>query len=347
MSTKHTESMKAFQTKYNLSFQNFFTIGSNPKIEKNNIIENIPTACLMLLNTDKACSSKGSCSQVCLIASGNPIYYANKMQCRIRRNNALMSDYISEDKFKTDSMFLRYLIINCFRFYSKNRSSKTIAFRLNGVSDWSFEKFPIKLTKEDTDYILKAFNIYIEPIEYSNVFEAVNRGLDLELNQSCSIKTQYYDYTKKLSRDFKLVKSLKNYHLTLSHGSSEDTFLKALELNLNYAAAFNLKKSEALPKTFTYRGKVLNVIDGDLSDCRFLDIDTSTHIVGLRFKIVKNQNNAKKLEFCIDTTKEDIDNIKYSKLINIVKTDKKMNTIFKLQGMEYIKALSIKYSNFV
>ena len=39
MTTKHTESMKAFQKKYNLSFQNFFTIGSNPKIEKNNKID--------------------------------------------------------------------------------------------------------------------------------------------------------------------------------------------------------------------------------------------------------------------------------------------------------------------
>ena len=346
MTTKHTESMKAFQKKYNLSFQNFFTIGSNPKIEKNNKIENIPTACLMLLNTDKACSSKGSCSQVCLIASGNRVYYEAKMKCRIRRNNALMADYIDTDKFKTDSMFFRYLIINSFRFYAKNRESKTIAFRFNGVSDWSYEKFAIKLTKEDTDYIQRAFNIYIEPIEYKNIFEAINKGLDLELNQSCSIKTQYYDYTKKLSRNFSLAKSL-NYHLTLSHGSSEDTFSKALELGLNYAAAFNLKKSEPLPKTFTYRGKKLSVIDGDVSDCRFLDIDTSTHIVGLRFKIVKNQDNAKKLEFCIDTTQEDIDNIRYSKLIDIVKTNEKMSTLYQLKGMEYIKELSVKYAAFV
>ena len=113
MATKHTESMKAFQNKYNLSFQNFFTF-TNPKIEKNNKIEEIPTACLMLMNTPKACPAAGSCRSVCLITSGNPIYKDGKMKCRLRRNNAFMQDY---------QMFLRYLVINCFRHYFKNKAS--------------------------------------------------------------------------------------------------------------------------------------------------------------------------------------------------------------------------------
>ena len=79
MSTKHTASMKAFQNKHNLSFQNFFTF-TNPKIEKNNKIEEIPTACLMLMNTPKACPAAGSCRSVCLITSGNKIYFENKMK---------------------------------------------------------------------------------------------------------------------------------------------------------------------------------------------------------------------------------------------------------------------------
>ena len=100
MSTKHTKTFKAFQNKHNLSYSNFFTF-TNPKVLKNEKVSEIPTAILMLMNTPKACPSAGSCRSVCLITSGNPIYLDNKIKCRIRRNNAFMSDY---------SIFLRYLV---------------------------------------------------------------------------------------------------------------------------------------------------------------------------------------------------------------------------------------------
>ena len=289
MSVRHTASMQAFQAKHNLSFSNFFTIGSNPKIEKNTKISNIPTACLMLYNTPKACPAAGSCRSVCLMTAGNPAYLNNKIKCRIRRNNAFMTDY---------QMFLRYLVINCFRFYFKNKASKLVSFRLNGVSDYKFESISVKLTKEDCDYILKAFNIYIEPIRYGSVIEAVQKGLCLDNNQVLRNFVQFYDYSKRIDRDFKKAKKL-NYHLTLSHGSKFDTFSKALELGLNYAAAFNLNKYQELPKTINYKGRDLIVIDGDITDCRFLDINSDTHIVGLRFKIVVNKDNQDKLAFCI------------------------------------------------
>ena len=50
---------------------------------------------------------------------------------------------------------------------------------------------------------------------------------------------------------------------------------------------------------FEYRGKSLNVIDGDITDFRPLDNSNKTNIVGLHFKIVVNKDNAKKLDFCI------------------------------------------------
>tara|TARA_R100001510_G_C7601148_1_gene167684 strand:- start:45 stop:917 length:873 start_codon:yes stop_codon:yes gene_type:complete len=289
MATKYTDDMKNFSKKHNLTYSNFFTIGSNPKIEKNTKISNVPTAILMLLNTKKACPAAGSCRKVCLITSGNPVYKENKMKCRLRRNNAFKNDYL---------MFLRYLVINSFMFYSKNRNFETIGFRFNGISDYAFESISVKLEKSDCDYILKAFNIYIEPIRYDSIIECIQSGLDLTLNQSTSKKIQCYDYTKRIDRDWQKCRKL-NYHLSLSHGSKYDTFTKSLELGLNYAAAFNLKKSQSLPKTFTYRGKVLTVIDGDLTDARFTDINTETHIIGLRFKIVENKNNKDKLAFCI------------------------------------------------
>lgn len=289
MALKYTDDMKNFSKKHNLTYSNFFTIGSNPKIEKNTKISNVPTAILMLLNTKEACPAAGSCRKVCLITSGNPVYKENKMKCRLRRNNAFKNDY---------SMFLRYLVINSFMFYSKNRNFETIGFRLNGISDYAFESISVKLEKSDCDYILKAFNIYIEPIRYDSIIECIQSGLDLTLNQSTSKKIQCYDYTKRIDRDWQKCRKL-NYHLSLSHGSKYDTFSKSLELGLNYAAAFNLKKSQSLPTEFEYRGKVLTVIDGDLTDARFTDINTETHIIGLRFKIVENKNNKDKLAFCI------------------------------------------------
>ena len=288
MATKHTDDMKNFSKKHNLTYSNFFTF-TNPKVEKNTKISNVPTAILMMLNTAKACPAAGSCRKVCLITSGNVVYKENKMKCRSRRNNAFINDY---------SMFLRYLVINSFRHYSKNRNFETIGFRFNGVTDFKWESIAVKLEKSDSDYILKAFNIYIEPIRYNNVIECIQSGLDLTLNQSTSKKIQCYDYTKRIDRDWKLAKKL-NYHLTLSHGSKFDTFTKSLELGLNYAAAFNLKKTQELPKKFTYKGKELTVIDGDITDARFTDVNSETHIIGLRFKIVENKNNQDKLAFCI------------------------------------------------
>ena len=286
--TKHTQTFKDFQTKHNLSYSNFFTF-TNPKVLKNEKVSEIPTAILMLMNTPKACPSAGSCREVCLITSGNPIYLDNKIKCRIRRNNAFMSDY---------SIFLRYLVVNCFRHYAKNRTADKVGFRLNGVSDYAWENFSVKLTAEDTDYIKKAFNIFIEPIRYGSVIEAVQKAIDLNDNKLIRNSVQFYDYSKRIDRDFKKIKAL-NYHITLSHGSKHDTFKKALELGLNYAAAFNLKKSQDLPKQFTYKGIKLNVIDGDITDFRPLDDNNKTNIVGLHFKIVVNKDNAKKLNFCI------------------------------------------------
>ena len=289
MSTKHTQTFKNFQTKYNLSYQNFFTF-TNPKVLKNEKVSEIPTAILMLMNTPKACPAAGSCRSVCLITSGNPIYLDNKIKCRIRRNNAFMSDY---------SIFLRYLVVNCFRHYAKHRGTDKVGFRLNGVSDYKWEDLSVKLTAEDTDYIKKAFNIFIEPIRYGSVIEAVQKAIDLNDNKLIRNSVQFYDYTKRIDRNFDKCKNELNYHLTLSHGSKHDTFKKALELGLNYACAFNLKKSQDLPKQFTYKGIKLNVIDGDITDARFTDDNKTTNIVGLHFKIVVNKDNAKKLDFCI------------------------------------------------
>jgi len=109
-------------------------------------------------------------------------------------------------------------------------------FRLNGTSDLSWEKYPVKMG-----------NVY-----YSNIFEAFGF-------------VQFYDYTKVLGRK---VSGISNYHLTFSaaDGNNLDVLL-AKQQGYNIAVVFGLKKSEAMPDSFMG----LPVFNGDESDLRFLD----------------------------------------------------------------------------
>ena len=111
-----------------------------------------------------------------------------------------------------------------------------------------------------------------------------------------------YDYTKRpiTSDDLKLAKKL-NYHLSLSHGSKADLFNVALELGLNYACSFKLAHNEPLPKTFTYKGITLEVLDGDKTDWRPSDPSDFTRIIGLKHKRTKNQDIKAVEKFCINT----------------------------------------------
>ena len=91
---------------------------------------------------------------------------------------------------------------------------------------------------------------------------------------------QFYDYTK-IPQPWKRVRP--NYHLTFS--LSESNFQEAwdaLEHGINVAVVFNTRKSRELPET--WRG--LRVLDGDVSDLRFLDTPQAKlgSIIGLRAK---------------------------------------------------------------
>lgn len=106
-------------------------------------------------------------------------------------------------------------------------------FRLNGTSDLSWEKYEVQDGK--------------------NIFQMFPQ-------------VQFYDYTKILGRK---VRNIPNYHLTFS--VSENTNMRemmtALDLGMNLAVVFGLKKTEAMPESF----KGFNVFNGDESDLRFLD----------------------------------------------------------------------------
>lgn len=88
---------------------------------------------------------------------------------------------------------------------------------------------------------------------------------------------QFYDYTKIPGRT-----TPANYHLTFSRSESNGAHCMAeLERGTNLAVVFNVKRGRPLPNA--YAGAM--VVDGDLSDLRFLDPTFPTGcIVGLRGK---------------------------------------------------------------
>jgi len=87
---------------------------------------------------------------------------------------------------------------------------------------------------------------------------------------------QFYDYTKLPMAH---TRTLPNYHLTFSHSESNDAeCLNALRNGLNVAVVFAVKRGHVLPDYW----QGFKVIDGDVSDLRFLD--TPGTVVGLRAK---------------------------------------------------------------
>jgi hypothetical protein len=117
-------------------------------------------------------------------------------------------------------------------------------FRLNGTSDISWEKYPVKMG-----------NVY-----YSNIFEAFGY-------------VQFYDYSKVLGRK---VSGISNYSLTFSAADGNDAdVMKAWQSGYNIAMVFGIKKTMPMPDTVDFYGNGFHakapVFNGDESDLRFLD----------------------------------------------------------------------------
>ena len=86
----------------------------------------------------------------------------------------------------------------------------------------------------------------------------------------------HYDYTKLAGAAERMTS---NYHLTFSHSeTNERECIEALHAGVNVAVVFDTKKNRVLPDTWNG----FKVIDGDVSDLRFLD-EAGT-VVGLRAK---------------------------------------------------------------
>ena len=88
---------------------------------------------------------------------------------------------------------------------------------------------------------------------------AIRNGYAFSNIMSAFSDVQFYDYTKMINRH----NLLKNYHLTFSLAEDNDYHARAMLVKgMNVAAVF-----KTLPKVFMAH----KVIDGDVSDLRFLD----------------------------------------------------------------------------
>lgn len=108
-------------------------------------------------------------------------------------------------------------------------------------------------------------------------------------------EVQFYDYTKMPVSPNDPRLKLPNYNLTFSRSENNwNSCLDALNIGINAAVVFSsrgyndkLGEPKELPKTY----KGFKVIDGDISDLRFLD--HRGVIVGLRFKGKKHRRQLK------------------------------------------------------
>ena len=108
----------------------------------------------------------------------------------------------------------------------------------------------------------------------------LNGTSDLNFNSFIKKMTEvvphvvWYDYTKNIRQAIKSL-TIPNYHITFSRSETNDVdCMKALSLGINVAVVFR----KELPSTWNG----FKVIDGDISDTRFLD--KSGVVIGLRAK---------------------------------------------------------------
>lgn len=171
------------------------------------------------------------CAAACLFTAGRG-KFSNVKQARINKSNYFLNN-------RTEFILQLFDEIN---FLGKKWGNKLV-IRLNGTTDIPYENITVKDNK--------------------NIFELFPN-------------LQFYDYTK----DFKRVvrNDLPNYHLTFSMAETAANKLQSYDLlrsGYNVAAVFNkdLYNNVLNKNVTTLQGKdcKVNLVDGDISDLRFLD----------------------------------------------------------------------------
>ena len=179
--------------------------------------------------------------------------------------------------------------INCIADSGRNRFAKSKSARYRRTLLFKrhtaqfFAQASAELTLWHIEQSAQGFKVACRP----NILSDLPAMAHQLARQHPSI--QMYDYTK---HPRPADRRLANYHLTYSY--SEKTtpadLDHCIENRVNVAVVFGLKRSDKLPKTFTLHGREFPVIDGDVSDLRFLDPCDRSYIVGLRWKVGKDRD---------------------------------------------------------
>ena len=195
--------------------------------------------------TQNVCGdATAGCIEACLYTAGRGAF-SNVQNARINK---------TLEFFENPKAYMATLHKEIAKLYKKYANALVI--RLNGTSDIPFEN--IKYTYNG--------------IEYANIFSAYPN-------------ITFYDYTKNPRRVLK--NSISNYYLTFSRAETKlniEASRVILNEGKNVAIVFGEKlyKELILKGSIEYNGKLVNVIDGDESDLRFLDKQNS--IVALKAK---------------------------------------------------------------
>jgi hypothetical protein len=184
------------------------------------------------------------CAKSCLYLAGRGAF-SNVQNARIKKTLEFLAN---PKKFMAD---IYKEIVKLQKKHDKN-----LVIRLNGTSDIPFENIKVELKDRF----------------YSNIFEAFPN-------------VQFYDYTKNPRRVLK--NEIPNYYLTFSRAESQlniEYSRNVLNEGKNVAMVFSKELHEQLVNMgkIVYNNREVNVIDGDETDLRFLDMPNS--IVALKAK---------------------------------------------------------------
>lgn len=195
---------------------------------------------LSMMPNDRLCpgAKAAGCMDVCLKSAGRG-KFSNVARARQAKSNFFMEDFLGFMAQLIDEMELRVR--------TATKKGKTLAVRLNVLSDVQWEDIPVTLDGTHYDNIMEAFPM-----------------------------VQFYDYTKIAARFRKVLPS--NYDLTFSYSASPKYKNQVTSALLHRGTKMAVVFAGEFPLTFMGR----KVIDGDAQDARFLDAQGV--IVGLKAK---------------------------------------------------------------
>lgn len=229
------------------------SLDTNSKLAKTNLKQDdYMFVGLSMMPNDRLCpgAKAAGCMDVCLKSAGMG-KFSNVAQARQAKTNFFMEDFLG---------FMAQLVREMkAKLRTATKKGKTLAVRLNVLSDVMWEEIPV----------------IVDGVRYESIMEAFPT-------------VQFYDYTK-IAKRFRTVRDRplpSNYDLTFSYSAAPKYQNQVVSALLHKGTKMAVVFAGEFPLTFMGR----KVIDGDAQDARFLDAQGV--IVGLKAKgKAKTQQN--------------------------------------------------------